>query len=145
MGNFAILGIPVKLLQCNKIQNNSSLISHRRSLLHFFSSSLFGSFVCLKTVLLLFRYTKLVLMKAILHHLRCMRPCNNGILYQPQLVSRISEPSTVLLQYTKLILRVRNLMWLWLGERGFNSSRYVLGKEPRTKWRPDIFHEILVV
>ena len=29
------------------------------------------------------------------NHLRCMKPVNNGINYQPQLVSRISEPSTV--------------------------------------------------
>ncbi len=38
----------------------------------------------------------ILLMEEILHHLECIKPVvNNGINYQPQLVSRISEPSTV--------------------------------------------------
>ena len=38
----------------------------------------------------------ILLMEEILHHLGYINLVNNGINYQPQLVSRISEPSTVL-------------------------------------------------
>ena len=40
------------------------------------------------------RRVEILLMEEILHHLTCMKPCkyvNNGINYQPQLVSRISS------------------------------------------------------
>ncbi len=40
-------------------------------------------------------YWQLRLMEESLHHLGCKKLVNNGINYQPQPVSRISEPSTV--------------------------------------------------
>ena len=58
----------------------------------------------------------ILLMEEILYHLGCINTVNNGINYQPQLASRISEPSTVCKKcqvFPKCCQRYRCLASCW--------------------------------
>ena len=62
----------------------------------------------------------LLLMEEILNnHLGCIKPINNGINYQPQLVSQISEPSTVVATF--YLSKIRELMEGFKYHRCFSS------------------------
>ena len=80
----------------------------------------------------------LLLMEEFLNHLGCIKRLNNGIDYQPQLVSRISEPSTVsdalVLRTTRpnlkhnwklwfcALAQVASHRWVAIGLRGYKTN-----------------------